>query len=339
MNKRKQIMLGLLLGTLLTGCGSAKTSEAISYDTAPSEEVMMYAAEEEVAYEDAVAEDSGMAEGGMTDTVAEKLDENATKQERKLIKTIELYAETENYDALLASLEQQVTSMGGYIEYKYQYNGSHYSKYEENRSANLTIRIPVEKLEEFVGKVGEQSNIINKEERVKDVTLQYVDLESKKSALLTEQERLLELMEQAENVEDIVTIEQRLSEVRYELESMESQLRVLDNQIDYSTVYLNIEEVHRLTQTAEESFFSKIGTGIQENIYQIGDSIADIVLWFLVNIPYFVVWIVVIAVIIFVWKFVKKCRRGKKQAREMQEAELLKAAKEAEEEIKKDTTN
>ena len=69
------------------------------------------------------------------------------------------------------------------------------------------------------------------------MTLQYVDLESHKKALTTEQDRLIELMEQAETVEDIITIEGRLSEVRYQLESMESQLRTYDNKIDYSTVY------------------------------------------------------------------------------------------------------
>ena len=95
----------------------------------------------------------------------------------------------------------------------------------------MTARIPAKRLDEFVQRVGEQSNITNKEERVEDVTLQYVDLESRKKALATEQDRLLELLEKAESVEDIISIEARLSDVRYELESMESQLRTLNNQI------------------------------------------------------------------------------------------------------------
>ena len=52
-----------------------------------------------------------------------------------------------------------------------------------------------------------------------DVTLRYVDVDSHKKALETEQERLLALLEKAENVEDIITIENRLSDVRYELEN------------------------------------------------------------------------------------------------------------------------
>mgnify|MGYP002226154573 CR=1 FL=1 len=85
------------------------------------------------------------------------------------------------------------------------------------------------------------------------MTLTYVDLQSHRDALQTEQERLLQLLEQAESIEDIITIEQRLSDVRYQLESMESQLRSYDNQVDYSTVYLYIDEVEVYTPVEEET--------------------------------------------------------------------------------------
>lgn len=79
-----------------------------------------------------------------------------------------------------------------------------------------------------------------------------------KKALETEQERLLALLEKAENVEDIITIENRLSDVRYELENYESQIRLLDNQIDYSTVYVDISEVSRVTDTGKQGFFEEV---------------------------------------------------------------------------------
>ena len=91
------------------------------------------------------------------------------------------------------------------------------------------------------------SNITYRQENVEDVTLDYVDVESRKKMLETEQQRLLELLETAESLDDILTIESRLTEVQYELDSKESQLRTYDNQIDYSTVYLDINEVVRYT--------------------------------------------------------------------------------------------
>ena len=65
-----------------------------------------------------------------------------------------------------------------------------------------------------------------------NVTLQYVSTESRVKALETEQTRLLELLENAETMEDLLTIEARLTDVRWELENYASQLRVLDNQVN-----------------------------------------------------------------------------------------------------------
>lgn len=237
-------------------------------------------------------------------------EENVQTSDRKLIKTVELSAETENYEALLVSLERQVTELGGYIEYQYQYNGSLYSPYDENRSANMTIRIPAARLDEFVVKVGEQTNITNKQERVEDVTLQYVDLESRKKALSTEQDRLLELLEKAETVEDIITIEQRLSEVRYQLENMESQLRTLNNQINYSTVNLYIQEVHRLTPTEEKSVWDKMRNGFVASVYNIGDGFKNGFVGFVVNIPYLVIWLIVLVIVFIICRLIlKKIKR------------------------------
>ena len=200
------------------------------------------------------------------------------------------------------------------IEYQYQYNGSKYSSYQGTRNAQLDIRIPAERLDEFVDTVGEQSNITNKVEQVEDVTLQYVDLESRKKALVTEQDRLLELLTQAEKVEDIIIIEQRLSEVRYELESMESQLRALLNQVDYSTVHLSIDEVRQYTPTEEKSLFEKMKNGFVRSLYRIGADGEEVFLWFVSSIPYFVIWGVIIAIVIVLFKRHRRKKKAKTEA-------------------------
>ena len=87
--------------------------------------------------------------------------------------------------------------------------------------------------------------------------------------LETEQQRLLELLETAESLDDILTIESRLTEVQYELDSKESQLRTYDNQIDYSTVYLDINEVVRYTPQEQKGTWERISTGFRENLYSV----------------------------------------------------------------------
>lgn len=334
MNKKKTglcLTSLLLAAALLTGCGSsgsksmnemaydaggaayATADTAAAVDNAAAEEYGLYDSAAEAEYKEVTTAEAAPQE------MPELSEETVQADERKLIKTVDLYAETENYDALLAGLETQIAEFGGYIEYQYQYNGSSYSGYNETRSANLSVRIPAKRLDEFVRRVGEQSNITNKEERVEDVTLRYVDLESRKKALTIEQDRLLDLLEQAETVEDIIAIEQRLSEVRYELENMESQLRTLNNQIDYSTININIQEVKRLTPVEERSAWDKMKNGFVESIYRIGDDIEDGFIGFVINIPYLLIWIVIIGVAFVIVRFVIKRRKRRKAAKEQHE--------------------
>ena len=318
--KRRKIGIAasvLLLAAFMTGCGSSGYDKAELNSSAAYDNGGYYT---EAAYTSAVTADAVAVEyeyesGEYADAAgAEMPSENIQQSQRKLIKTVDLSVETESYDTLIAGLENQIAELGGYIEYQYQYNGSGYSNYEETRYANMQVRIPVNRLEEFIVRVGEQSNITNKEERVEDVTLRYVDLESHKNALMTEQDRLLDLLTVAETVEDIITIEQRLSDVRYQLESMESQLRTLDNQIDYSTINLSIREVKRLTPTQEKTVWDKIKNGFSESIYNIGHGFENFFIWFVVNIPYIIIWAVVLFAAFLIIKTIIKKRKLKKSA-------------------------
>ena len=324
-------MLTTVLAAVLTACGSssdyaagstafyatADTSAAEAYDAGGDYLIsngvvtLNEMAKEEVVYEDSVEQESGAS------TALEQQDALAG---RKLIKTVSLNVETEEYDVLMPALEQRVASLGGYIEDMSSYNrGNNYSsdyigtKYL--RYASLTIRIPKENLDAFLSTVAEQSNIVSRSESVTDVTLQYVDLESHKRALLAEQDRLLELMERAETVEDIIAIEGRLSEVRYQLESMESQLRTYDNKIDYSTVYLSIDEVEQYTPTDQTSVGQRISSGFMESLRGVGRGISNFAIWFVIHLPYIVVWAVIIVVIVLIVRAICKAiarRRLKK---------------------------
>lgn len=309
-----------LMAFLLAGCGSAEntadTTEAYEVDegygteeiyaediytaSATADESVEEYAKEEYADESAAAEDSV------------EVTESAQTSERKLIKTVDCDVETENFDELLSTIETKTDSMGGYIESSYTYNGSSYYA-DTDRGASLTIRIPADNLDAFLSAVSEESNVISRDESVTDITLEYVDLESHKKALQTEQDRLLELIEQAQNVEDIVTLESRLSEVRYQIESMESQLRTYDNQVSYSTVYLNINEVTTLTPVKEQSVWEKIGTGFLESLSGVGRGLLNFVIFFIIRIPYLVVWAVLIFAAVMIIRALIRHKRKKKE--------------------------
>ena len=217
---------------------------------------------------------------------------------RKLIRTVYLSLQTTEFDSVLSNLSEKTAELGGYIENSSVSGHSYY--YNNTRYASYTIRIPTAELNQFVDVVSEIGNVTQKNESVEDVTLQYVDVESRKKALETEQERLMELLSSAENMEDLLAIESKLSEVRYELENYGSQLRMLDNQIDYSTVNVDVDEVERITETGEKSFFAEIKDRFGDSLYQVGRGIRSFVIGFLGSLPIIFVWVVIAAVVVIV---------------------------------------
>lgn len=318
---KTRLTLALILAMMMfcwPACGGASTNEAYDMVTGSGATTDGYyngAMDSGLIVESTgdynyKADDAYVEEGQKPSAEAPK--ENTVFDERKLIKTVDMNVETKEYDKLMTELKDKVSELGGYIERMDTYNGSSYSHYRSSRSASLTIRVPKDKLNSFVDTVSGISNVVRRSDNVEDVTLSYVDMESRRNTLKTEQERLLTLLAQAESIDDIITIEDRLSTVRYHLESMESQLRTIDNQVDYSTVYLDISEVQELTPVQEQTAFERIVEGFVESLHDIGDGAVEFAIWFIVNIPYFVVWGVIIAAIVVIVKVCRKRSRAKK---------------------------
>ncbi len=261
------------------------------------------------------ATEEGQAPGAIPDG------QGAQKDQRKLIRTVNMEVETQEYDRFLATLEEAVRDAGGYIENMESYNGSSYSGSSRSRYAGMTLRIPQGRLDSFLELVSDAGNVVRRTEGVEDVTLSYVDLESHRNALRMEQERLLELLEQAESLDDILVIEERLTDVRYQLESMESRLRTMDDQVDYSTVYLDVSEVRQLTPVEERTVWDRIEEGFGRSLGDIGNGAVEIFIWFVAHIPYILLLAAAIALFLLFVK-VHWNRSMKKAARKRgQEAE------------------
>ena len=228
------------------------------------------------------------------------------QSDRKLIRTVSMDAETENYDALITALEEKLTALGGYTESRQ--TGTYGST---RRWSSMTIRIPADNLSAFVTHVSKNANVLSTSEETKDVTLQYVDTESKITALETEQARLLELLAGAQNLSEILEIEARLSDVTYELERYASQKRSYDNQITYATVRLTVEEVEVLTPVEEPSVFDRIRTGFTSSLHGVSDGLVNLFVLLVAGSPYLLVYGAVIGVILAISSRIRKRKQKK----------------------------
>lgn len=230
--------------------------------------------------------------------------------DRKLIRRISMDAETEDMDTLLSGIDAKVTELGGYVESRSVRRGSSYTSYVQSRYATLTVRIPADRLDEFVSHVGGVSNVTSTSETSEDVTLIYVATESRMKALQAEEERLLTLIDEAANLSELLELEKRLTEIRTELESVTSQLRLYDNLVDYGTVNLSISEVTQYTPTEEPTFWERISTGFTGSVKNLGVILTEFVIFFVCALPYLIPMAAIGGVVLLIVKLARKKNKG-----------------------------
>ena len=317
----KKILFGVLAMTMvagmLTGCSSNTASDqtysmatanggAAYYEAAAGD----YWNEADYAYEAYPEYEEYYDEAGYEMADAEKGEVNlgnadleiTSSQNRKLIQRVSLSVETDQFDTFMTQLDEQIAALGGYIEYEYAYNGSSYSTYNQVRRASITVRIPDDKVS------------------------------------LAQQESLLALLEKAETVEDIAYLTEQLAQVRYNIESMESQLRTYDNLVDYATVDLEISEVEVYTPVApvEQTTWERITTGFKASMDDVISGLKNFFINMLINAPYIlrtliilaiivgIIWIIVLIIKAIIKKMIKKFK-AKAEAKKAAQANAPKA--------------
>lgn len=283
--KKISIIIFILICCMLVGC--SKMIPQAKYDSSYNEGFVS----DEINYS--------------TDKQSDNTQPNLTI-DRKIIKDASLTVESTDYDNFIATINNSVNNLNGYIQSNNEYN-----KPKNLRSADIKIRIPAENFDTFLNMLGDVCNILNKNINVSDITETYVDIEAKLSSLRTEYDTLLKLLEQADNLDDIIRIQDRLSNARYEIESYEARKRVYDNQIEYSTISLHISEVEKETVIEKESFGNEISRRFKESLEEVGDGFKNFAVWFIGNLPHILTVIVLlvglpIIIIVIIVKSIKK---------------------------------
>ncbi len=191
------LITAVTIGAVLAGCGSGsnyKSTEAAEMAPEEYHSDDMYEADYGTgAYEEAVEEEAAVEDG--VDSIDDGAIENSS---RKIIRNVNISAETEEFDSFISNIDKKVKELGGYMESTNISGRSISSSSKNMRSADLVARVPSNKLDSFVSNVADISNITNKSESAEDITLNYADTQAHISSLRTEQQRLDELLLQAE---------------------------------------------------------------------------------------------------------------------------------------------
>lgn len=283
------VLLTLILSAFLCACGSDSVVDN--------------------GYISAEKGNSYLTDDSFSDSAASKSEESASvKDTRKIIETIFYRVQTKNFDEFVTTLEAQALSAGGYVEQS-DISGNAYNDVG-SRYATFTFRIPSDKVDDFTDTVSDNSTVTSKTVNTEDVTLEYVDIESRIKAMKVEKESLEELLSTATSTTEIIEIRDMLTDVIYEIESYESQLRTFDNLVDYTTITINIDEVEHPKVVHEQTTWQRIGTNLADNFRDLWNFLVELFVFVVSSLPYLLfIGVIVVLVIVLVKLSIKKSKK------------------------------
>lgn len=328
------ILSVLLIISVFTGCGAAKN---MTTDTmapgAPMEPSRgedyfydMDMPEMEATDDGYYYEENSSASGGSVADVIQSASKTYNLDTEKIIYTAYADIETLEFDQTVQAVYDMMERFGAYIEnssvsgtdYATQYYGG-----KSHRNANFTVRVPVQHYSEMSVGLTEIGNVTNYSSESRNITAQFTDTESRLKAYRTEYDRLLEMMENANTVEEMIQVEARLSEVEYNIESLTGTLRVWQDKVDYSTIHIYIREVYEYTEpvVVPKTFWDRIVEALNDSLDWLAEAGQDIVIFIVAAVPILIVPAVIVVVVIII---VRSKRKKRKAAEEERAAQLRK---------------
>ena len=277
------LLLSLLLIAALAGCGQRASAPELNesyYGSYKGEAVADYDA----------AQTGESPDGQPTDR-------------SKMIYRADIELETTEFDAAMEALTDLVSKSSGY------YEAQDVSGYDSGyRYARLVVRVPSDRFSDFCHQVGNVCHTLRLSTTQENVSESYYDTESRLNTAKTKLARLQELLSQAENMEDIITIEGAISDTEQTIDYLSGTLRGYDSLVDYATVSIELEEVYRLSGTAEAplTLGRKLGNAFTAGLSSVGEFFEGV----LVALVYAWFWLLLLAVVIFV---IIRLFRGKKR--------------------------
>lgn len=335
--KKRLFIVCLCLGIALTGCGSSASADSGAYETAAAAEESYYSYEdkayetsefssgydsEDYAPEEVAIEDDVEYEEGATKEIS---NEDVEEYGSKIIRNASLSLDVGNLEEFADNLKKTVTDYGGYME-SMDVN-SYDSEYSESRYGYFTVRIPASKLDDFLNIVKDEGVVTQKSESAEDVTLQYVDVEARIATYEAERDSLMELLDKANTLKDIITLRDKIADVNYELDSLNRQLKSMQNKVSYSTVNVNAKETRTLAgHKGEKSFWSKVGENFTSEMEDGLETAIDLLIWLVTRLPLFAILALVVFIIVKIIKaIIGKSGKEKKSKPSRAEKKAMKA--------------
>lgn len=229
---------------------------------------------------------------------------------QKLIYSGNITIQTLEYDDSLKKLKDKIKEDNGFIETQYESN-SNYDWYYENddgndlRNIDISARIPSDKFNDFMESLSDLGQVMNKSTSTDNITRTYNDNNATIAALEKEEQRLLDMMDKATTVDEMISVEKRLTSVETELNQAKSSKSSMDSDIEYSTITISLQEVNKYSEVTKPVKYG------EKLVKALKNSWSNLLVFFqelLIIILYILPFALVILVIIFIIKAIRKMK-------------------------------
>lgn len=198
-----------------------------------------------------------------------------------------------------AKIIQLLQTYGGYVEAKESHAYVKHGELltgSEVHSIVFRIKVDAKKFDEFIEKVKEIGSYTHEEISIEDVTFQYADLSARLSNQRKLEESLLKHLDDLnKDYKVILEIEKELSRVREQIEQLTSQMRILENQIAYSTLVIRLEVKPEWVPPEDRDFAGQVYQTLVESLSAMATVVKTLAILFIAALP----WLVIIGVIAF----------------------------------------
>lgn len=229
-------------------------------------------------------------------------------QQEKIIRSASFTIKTTNYETDLESLQNLAKEMGGRVEYL---SASGDAASGQTRSASLTLRIPSQRLDEFLSGAEGIGNVTAMTQEMQDVSANYYDTQTRLETQQEKLKRLQSMIAAADSVSDLIEIESAIADAQYYIDRYTSQLKTYDGKVDYSTVNASVREV-RVTELKEVTLGERIAEGFRDSLEAGVEFLEDMVIFLVSALPWLIVVAAAALAVRLIVKRVRKNKKGKK---------------------------
>ncbi len=227
----RNIVLGVLLSIFLFSCKSPQSAEESKVNL-----MKLNMPEQELAADEASEEP-----------------QTPDPVDRKLIKNGNIRFESEDVAATTNFVKRFVNENKGYISNESE------TREEDNFNKHLEVRLPNTAFNTFISKLNDHAvSFDSKEISVKDVTEDYVDIAARLKTKKEVEQKFIQILSKAKTVQEILNIEKEIGEIRSEIESVEGRLKLMENQVSFSTLQLNFYKKNQ----SKFSFLRSLGKAV-----------------------------------------------------------------------------